>query len=252
MRRHYRMMLAGVIAGAASIGFAAQTLVENFEGATAEGAVAMFEAPDYSGSTDMFVTAPNSAGAALTVGNTYLDPAVGSPGTKSCHISWTWASGASGTPWLRLTTDGSGHANPTVDLNQGLGFYIKVVKGAVGVGVGVRDASSATTIGTSGGNSGGLKVTPDDKCVVINSAQSSDWQYIFIGPTLKTAYGDVGAGWTSLSGASPSLVNNFGTLESLKFIPVGSATAIELYVDDFYQGPKQNRNLAAVSDWSMY
>jgi len=206
---------------------AAQYLLEDFE-PYADGTQVMFMPPDFSGSTSGINTETDDLGVSSQEANDILDPAVGWPGAKSERIYWEWLTAGSGQ--VRLTTyNAPNRPNPIIDFNKGLSIYVKVLQGEVDMRIWVRETGVQGNIGDNGGISGAVEELGDFRRL----SASSNWQYVYFDIPNEPVIPVSGNG---------VLDGDWGTLESLFFRAVSGspATVIELFIDDFYQGPEQS------------
>ena len=202
----------------------AQYLLEDFEG-YADGVQVMFMPPDFSGSTSGINTGTDDLGVSSLEANDILDPAVGTPGSKSERVFWEWTTPGSGQ--VRLTTyNAPNRPNPIIDLRIGLSIYVKVLQGEVDMRIWVRETGVSGTIGDNGGIAGDIEEIGNFRRL----SASPNWQYLYFDIPNEPV--------TAVSG-NGVLDGDWGTLEALFFQAVSGSPAaqIEVFVDDFYQGP---------------
>ncbi|MCX7766126.1 MAG: family 10 glycosylhydrolase, partial [Candidatus Sumerlaeia bacterium] len=204
-----------------------QFLLTNFEGYALNSEV-MFRDPAWSGSTTGVNTATDAADVSNAQSNDILDPAVGSPGSRSYRFYWEWTTPGSG--FVRATSyNAANKPNPIIDFTKGLSIYVKITKGEVDMTYWVRETGVSGNIGDNGGVSGTI-----EKCTrQVRLTASANWQYFWFDVPNEPYAAVTGNG---------VLNGQWGTLEALAFsaVPGSSATEIEIYVDDLYQGPPHN------------
>ncbi|MDB6110159.1 MAG: hypothetical protein JWR69_1909 [Pedosphaera sp.] len=203
----------------------------NFE-SFANGIRAMFNHPDFSGTTTNYLdlTAPSFS----LVTNAFPG---GHASSKVLMAHWTFAQ--TGT-WLRFTTSGANGGvtnlpNPIISFQQALRFDIYSDKD-LGLALGVRETSPTGAIGADAGSSSGaiefVGVTaPNSPPQVTRTIVASNWTTVNFDMSNEPA-GNFNAGNNLLDSTTGK-----GTLEMLALTPAGGAGVYNLYLDNFVVVP---------------
>ncbi len=215
----------GFAVSATDGGLGLTTLITDFENFVPGSAYVMFRAPNYSGSTDEFLTSPNvsAVSAQLPAGNT---------STRALNVNWGFNSSAGA--WLRLTTASAPQLpNPTVSFGQILRFDFYADK-SLKLGLGLAETATTAAIGANGGTSGSIEFVG-----VTNTSGALMPYPTRILPALA---------WTNLSFNLPvepvraftgngvlSSATGKGTIEHLAFVPGAGSGAYNVYLDNFTQ-----------------
>ncbi len=209
------------------------TRFEDFEAGSA-GELWMFRSAGFSGSTIGIVAGSSSSAVTDAESNNILDPAVGAQGKQSARLAWTWEAPLASNAKARCTSYSSAtntinRPNPLINLKMGLSFYIRVSKGDVKLSVWIRETGGEGPIGADGGLTGAIEET----ATVRQFSASPEWQYVYIDFSTET--------WQTVNG-NGAIDGDWGVLEALTFRPVEGTSAgeVEIFVDDFCQGPQHN------------
>ncbi|HEY3266633.1 MAG TPA: PEP-CTERM sorting domain-containing protein [Armatimonadota bacterium] len=232
MQISVRIALAGLALLAPVTGRCGIVLISDFDGNGTQPAASIFQAPDFSGSTNGFlVGAPSGPWSDSTTNST----ARAYSGATSLNVQWQF-SDADPTKWLRLTTSGY---NPVIDAAGALTMKVYVAsEDPLQVAIGVRERAYASdpalgSVGAGGSGTGIEWVGANGAfnkvaTTVTHTITPGSWQDLtFIIPQEPIA-GFVGNGIIE-----PKAPYGKVDLEHLAFrIPGGSAKPVNLYVDD--------------------
>jgi len=203
---------------------------ESFATTSGNGTV-MFRDPRFSGSTSGKLDAtpaPNVSQITSTF------PA-GNNSTRALAASWSFSSSATD-PWLRLTTSGAANLpNPTVDINQFLGFQIYSDR-ALQVAVGIRETGTTAAIGANGGTAGTIEwvgasgKTAGGAPIVTRTIPAGAWTQLYFDLNGESTAGFTGDG--NVVSATGKAV-----LEHLAFVPADGSGTYNIFVDNFQVTP---------------
>jgi hypothetical protein len=201
---------------------------ESFATSPGNGAV-LFRDPRFSGSTQSKLdAAPNISQVTATF------PA-GNTSTRALAATWSFSSSATD-PWLRLTTSAAPNLpNPTVDINQFLGFKIYSDR-TIQVAVGLRETGTSAAIGANGGATGTIEwvgasgKTVGGAPIVTRTIPAGAWTQLYFDLNGEPTAGFTGDG--NVVSATGKAV-----LEHLALVPGDGSGTYNIFLDDFQVTP---------------